>query len=316
MKCSVCGSDQVVYAPSPKLRLCRDHFNEYFHRRFKKMIEKYKVLRDCRKVMVAVSGGKDSVVLLNVLARFSEEYGLELIGLTIDLGIKDYSSKCVEIAVKNYDKLSIDYRVIKLNDEYGVSIDSIAKIPRRVMRRPLCSICGIIKRYVLNKVALELEVDAIATGHNLDDMIKFMITNMYNGRIIDLIKLVPKIPSRGKLVTKIRPLAFFTNEETLIYALANNLDFNQDKCPYMPPEKSFQNTIQKAIDLIEKEYPGFKLHFYNAFISKIQPLLATKYEESPLYECIKCGMPTSSKDVCAFCRIRERAIQWIKRRGS
>jgi len=133
------------------------------------------MLREGQRVAVAVSGGKDSVSLLHALWRLRERLGVELVGVTIDLGIRGYSEEYVGVAVENFEKLGVPYRVVRLAD-YGFTIDSATRL-----RRPVCSVCGTVKRYLLNKVARELGAHVVATGHTLDDFLSVLLQAYIRG---------------------------------------------------------------------------------------------------------------------------------------
>ncbi len=67
MRCSICGSRAIIRIPDLRRNFCEKHFVEYFERRVQKTIERYQMLKNVKKLLVAVSGGKDSLVLLHVL---------------------------------------------------------------------------------------------------------------------------------------------------------------------------------------------------------------------------------------------------------
>jgi len=290
----------VYYAHRMRKIVGKEDFLRYFERTVRRTIEKFKMFNRGAKVLVAVSGGKDSLALLYALTSLAEELGIKVIGLTINLGIKRYSGKVAKIAEYHYKRLGLDYLIIDLKEEYGVSLDELTKV--RELRRPPCSICGIVKRYLMNKIGLELGVNVIATGHNLNDLAQFIIFSLINGRLEDLSKLTPYVPGvGGLLIAKAKPLAFTYEDETLSYVKAKGLKYLTEKCPYKP-KKGLQLYIRGALNYLEEREPSSLYNLVNNVVRKINPLL--KGKEEGLGKCEKCGMPSKGK-ICSFCKVME-----------
>lgn len=305
-KCSICGSPAVAYEHTIRAHLCGTHFTEFVERRVSRTVEKYKMLRGVKRLVVAVSGGKDSVTLLRIMHKLYGEH-LELLGVTIDLGISGYSGGCVEAAVRNFEALGVEYRVVRLGD-YGFSIDDVNLLNRRrVLRRPVCSVCGMVKRYMINKVALELGADAVATGHNLNDLLLFSLMDIMSASFSELSKLRPKTPTSGKLISRVRPLIFLTDKHTLLYALLNNVPFNPADCPYAP-QRGIRVDLLRALDKVEEGNPGFKLALALGMLKLAGKLHVPEAQEG-IGECKLCGMPTGSPGLCSFCKLRSQVLR-------
>jgi len=308
----MCERRAVVKLRYARLSLCPEHFIEFIEKRFKKTIHKVKALREVNKVVVAVSGGKDSVTLLHLMHKVSKELGFKIIGLTIDLGIGEYSIKSVNKAIKNYEMLGTSYEIVDLKKEYGFSIDDIARYRKRAgIRKPICSVCGTIKRYIMNKLALDIGADAIVTGHNLDDIVYYIFSTLYTGRIKDLAKISIYTPSKYKLVAKVKPLAYISEKETLLYVLLRRLPFNYGVCPYAKL-RTFHEQIRKTSNMLEEKIPGLKITYAKMFLEKINPIIYSHYvREEKLKECKVCGMPTTS-EICGFCKLRSAMGKVLK----
>ncbi len=306
VKCGRCGRKARVRLRYARLSLCKEHFIEFMEKRFLKISSENNLFKNINKVLVAVSGGKDSVTLLHLMCKASNHFGFEIHGLTIDLGIgKEYSKDSVEASVKNFEILKIPYTIFNLKKHYGFTIDNIALYGRKAgIRRPVCSVCGTVKRYIMNKVALEVKADAIATGHNLDDMIQYILSSVYAGRIEDLVKLELKTPTKNGLISRIKPLVYFSEKETLLYVLLRKLPFNYNVCPHFRP-RIFHEQIRKISNELEEVTPGSKITLVKMFLEKIQPALNKYYppKEEKLRKCKICGMPSSS-ETCSFCKVR------------
>ncbi|MGC9208291.1 MAG: ATP-binding protein [Nitrososphaeria archaeon] len=306
MKCSICGKEAVRFIPYANIALCREHFIQWFEKRFFRHLEEYKILDGSRKVAVAVSGGKDSVTLLHLLKKASERYGFKLFGITIDLGIDrgtQYSRKSVEIAVSNFRQLNVDYEVVPLKESYGFTIDE----SKTKINRPVCSTCGLVKRYVMSEVAERNGADTLATGHNLDDMAQYVLSAYVHGDLEYVLRNGPVTPPKpGFPVKKVKPLFLTPEEEILHYALLNGFQFIYDPCPY---SEEFNRVSKEKLGLIikrvEKEYPGFAAGLVRTFEREIRPRLSAESRPAELGRCKICGRATSpGRDICSFCSIR------------
>jgi len=292
--CRVCRQRAAVRLKYANLALCKQHFIEYFERRIFRTIKKYNMMREGDRVAVAVSGGKDSVALLYALSSLREKLKVELMGITIDLGIKGYSERCVQIAVRHYEHLSIPYEVVDVR-EYGFTVDEL-----KGLRRSPCSACGVIKRYLLNKVSREMGARVLATGHNLDDFLAVVLQAYIRGDLRLLSKLKPSLPPIDGLIAKVKPLVETHEKDALLYVLLRGLEYMEEECPYAVGATSIE--YKALLNQLEDKHPGIKLQMLRAFLDRIQPLIT--YEEPPLAICEKCGEP-SSGSICQFCRLLE-----------
>jgi uncharacterized protein (TIGR00269 family) len=293
-KCRVCGAPAYARLEYANLQLCRDNFVRFFERRVERTVERYGMFERGSRVAVAVSGGKDSVALLHSLWKLRGKLGVELVAITIDLGIAGHSDRYVPLARRVCERLGVSCRVVDLRGEYGFSVDEL-----RGLRRPVCSLCGAVKRYVLNREARELGAHVLATGHNLDDFLAALLQAYIRGDLRALAKLRPYLPPEGKLVARAKPLVETPERDTKLYVEALGLEHVTWKCPYSSGAPSFE--YKRVLDLLEEEHPSIKFQMLRSFLERIQPLISV--EEPSLLSCSKCGEPSSSP-VCQFCRIK------------
>lgn len=267
---------------------CEVCFVKYYEGKVRKLIKKFDLIEKGDKVMAAVSGGKDSLSCLFLLGLMRGSLKMELEAMYIDLGMKgctgEKSKKVVEELCRRID---VKLNVVKISDYADRSIIEAAKITGR----PMCSVCGVAKRYLMNKFTREKGFEKLATGHNTDDVIRFFFKNVVSGRTEWTEKLKPLLkPLHEKMVYKIKPLFECEERENEFYLSVNGIDFVKNRC-------SFRDEWKEIADKIESTKKGFKL-------SLVRWLEKVKIEETPraLKECEICGEPTSSS-ICSFCRI-------------
>ncbi len=311
-RCRLCGNEAVFYDYLSRRSLCGDHFVEVFESRVEETIRRYKLLKGVERLVVCVSGGKDSVALLHVLSRVAGEK-VEIIGLHVDLGIKGYSEEARMHALENFKSAGVEYKILSLSKEHGFTIDDVVML-RRKLGKPACSVCGTVKRYLINKFAIDVGADAVATGHNLDDLVLFAVHSIVTGRVQDLVKLTPRSEGAGKMVTRIRPLALASGKETLAYTILIGASYQENPCPYTPPRRGLRFVLERKLAEIEDESPGFKRQLYAQLTRRIIPALNTSFlGEEKLLQCRVCGMPSSS-EVCSFCKLKERLSKLLEKR--
>ncbi len=291
MKCIRCKKQAEVELKSHNAAFCRDCFLYFFENQVLKAIKSFRMFTRKDKILVAASGGKDSLTLWNVLL----DLGYNADGLFVHLGIEGFSDiakgKVERFAKERNAKLV----VVNLKDE-GIPIPEVKKKTRRVV----CSLCGQIKRYYFNMVGLKEGYDVLATGHNLDDEVSRLFSNVLHWKMEYLVDQSPVLPSEEGLLKKVKPLYRVTEYETSVYAFFKGLDFVDIECPY---SKGATFTMyKKHLNQIEFSSPGTKIDFYQGFLKNLKPILE-KREEKVKNRCKICGYPTFS-DVCSVCRLK------------
>jgi len=301
LKCSLCEEPAVTVVRYAKLRLCRKHFTEFICKRVLKAIERYRLVQKDWRVLVAISGGKDSAALLHILTVLSKQLGFEVIALHIDLGIGEYSRKAREAAEKLCKDLEVPLVLLSLGELLGAGIPELAT----KSRRPACSLCGLVKRYLINAAAVELRARTIALGHHLDDLLPYIVKNFVLQSLSEIGKLGPKTESGEFFVGRIRPLYEVSESETTLYTYLCSLPVVEERCPYAVRGESLEKEIREFLNSVEAKRPGFKIAFARAVAKNIG--FYRKEMASATNTCRHCGMLTSG-DVCAFCRLTERLL--------
>lgn len=303
--CHACLSKPAeIFLDYSHRRLCIDCFLKYYEKKVKQTIDKYRMIKVGEKIGVAVSGGKDSTALIYVLKKLYPS--LNLVGIHLNLGIKEYSNHCNEILREFIKKLNIPLIEFNLLKQLGFSIHDFEGTEHG---KKICSICGTIKRYLLNKIAYEERINKLATGHNLDDIVEVIFNCYLQGDVTQLSRISPITPANHpKLVARIKPLCMMTEMENLLYASYLELPFRSLSCPLSKGNRSLK---QKRLinEKIVQEIPTFKHMLFKSYLKRIAPYFKT-YPNVEIFECKYCGMPTS-KDVCAFCRLTQRVKKLI-----
>jgi uncharacterized protein (TIGR00269 family) len=315
---SECKALAITVIPNARLHLCKAHFLHYVEHRVTETIEKKHLISTHRpdKVLLALSGGKDSQVLLHILHKL---YGnsIQMEGIYIELGIhcNAYSAESERIARQSCEQLGIPFHVINIKESYGLNIDEIHAmitaygdkkkgLPQELFKGE-CSYCGAYKRYSINKYAVEHGFTKVATGHNLTDESTALLVNFFNAELNYLSRSGSINNSESNaLVPRIKPLFYTSEEEVMLYAYYSQIPHVATECEYA--KVSPNPKIKKELQELEKGRPGLILGWMRQYQKKLKPILVEQQAKItaasvPEKKCSVCGMP-SAKKKCAFCR--------------
>ncbi len=301
MKCRKCGRQAVFNMRRHKLALCAEHYLEWFPEQVERAINKYKMFTHDDKVLVAVSGGKDSLTLWDVLLGLGYRAEGLYIGLGVDggLGYSDLSLEKIEGFMATRPGAAL--HKVDIPESYGESVPEVAARTQRGRGKP-CAVCGLIKRYVMNRAASEGNFDALATGHNLDDEAAVLFGNTLHWQVGYLARQAPVLEEQGDLARKVKPLCRLYEREAAAYALIKGIDYIYDECPHAVG--STTNRYKELLNELELDSPGAKLQFYLSFLkAKEQGLFQQAMEQVTLHPCENCGQPTTAPGLCTFCRL-------------
>ena len=297
MKCTVCRGPAVIDLRRHNANFCGDHFLKFCRDQVAKAISQHDMIAAGHRVLVAVSGGKDSLALWDLLI----ELGYDVEGMTIGLGIGDYSKASTAASVAFAESRGLPLRLIDLRGEYGYDIPTAAAVTRRVP----CSSCGMSKRHLIDSAARDGGFDVVATGHNLDDEAAVLLGNVLHWHTGYLGRQAPVLPERDGFPRKVKPLVRLSERETAAYCVIRGIDYIVDECPMAEGNRHLR--YKEALNTIEATSPGTKHAFYFEFLDKaadrFRPEAAVAQDS--LRPCTVCGSPTSA-EVCAFCRLVDR----------
>jgi uncharacterized protein (TIGR00269 family) len=286
-----------------KLALCSEHYLEWILLQTERMIEKYDMFTHQERILVAVSGGKDSLALWDVLNRLNYDVDGLYIGLGIDGGIA-YSNESRRYSEEFAEKQKLNLHIVEVAQEFNNTIPQLAKRSERGRGKP-CSVCGLTKRHIMNQVATNEHYDALVTGHNLDDEAATLFNNTLNWTTGYLQRQSPILESTHPgLVRKAKPFCRFSERETAAYAFLRGIQYIYDECPHAIGAKSIYN--KELLNQLEANRPGAKLSFYLSFLKAKENGFFTQQEVTNnfiLNTCPSCGGPTTVPGECAFCRM-------------
>lgn len=300
MKCRKCGGTAALELRRHNAAFCSPHFIEFFRKQVAEAVHRHRMFTRDETIMVAVSGGKDSLALWDVLI----EEGYRTAGLYLDLGIFDYSkesrAKCEAFAAARGQTLHVE----RVADAVGAPIPVV----QQATRRPTCSACGLSKRYLMNRAALEHGYAVVATGHNLDDEAATLFGSVMHWQTDALPRQSPALAStHPKLVRRVKPLYRLSELETAAYAFLRGIDYIVEECPFAPGATSIAH--KQVLDRLEEASPGAKHNFLFGFLDRARPAFE-RVENVELHECTSCGQVTTGA-VCAFCKLADL----VKRRA-
>jgi len=296
-KCIKC--EKKVYCSN----LCRDHFRNYFEKKVIRTILKFGLFSKKDRIGVAVSGGKDSTVCLYVLKKL----GYPVEALTVDAVIGNYTKTNLENLRSVCKKYNIKLHEISFREEFGMSLCYIKSVSQsKGLNYSSCLICGVLRRYLLNKYAKKLGLDCICTGHNLDDEAQAFVMNVFRNDLI-LAKRQGPITGAGSnksFVKRAKPLYLCTEKETTAYSKLMKFPVNYKRCPCS--EGAYRREYRDMLNIFEKRHPPIKYNIISFFLRTIYKMKdldeKAKQEQGDINACQYCGEPCS-KDMCKRCEI-------------
>ena len=292
MKCKRCRDKAEIKLRQHNAAFCRPCFVFFVQRQVQRTIDQDHMFGHDAPVLVAVSGGKDSLALWEILG----ELGYTTTGLHLSLGIGDYSAESTRKTEEFASARGLELIVVDLGSE-AEPVPTLA----RFTNRPPCGACGLAKRHFMDKVADERGFKVLATGHNLDDEAARLMGNVMHWQMGYLAKQRPVLEANHeRFARKVRPLYRLTEYEMAAYAFFRGIDYILDECPNSVG--ATQLVYKDALNRIETEMPGAKMSFVREFLRSAQPVLAAA-ESQPQNTCERCGMP-SFATLCSFCNLR------------
>jgi uncharacterized protein (TIGR00269 family) len=296
VKCRKCGKPASLELRRHNAAFCAPDFLDFFRNQVREAIRKHRMFARDEHVLVAVSGGKDSLALWDVLLQLDYRAS----GLYLGLGIGEYSSRSGDVTRAFAAERRAELVEVDLSNEYGFDIPTAG----RKGSRSTCAVCGLSKRYVFNRVALERGFDVVATGHNLDDEAATLLGNTLRWDTEYIARQSPVLPAREGMAKKVKPLYRLSELETAAYSFLRGIDYIVEECPLVAGNTQLR--YKEAMNAIESRSPGTKAQFFLGYLDKAAHLFREE-GGATLTLCEECGQPTTGR-FCAFCRARAQGL--------
>ena len=314
-RCHFCRETSIIEVPRHRAAYCAEHFVDHVRSQVRDAIDRHRMLSYRDRILVAVSGGKDSLALWDVLL----DMGYRADGLYLGLGIGGYSDRSGALVQAFAEERGATLHQVDLSAEYGYDIPAASNL----RNRSSCGVCGLSKRYVFNKTALDHGYDVMATGHNLDDEAAQLLGNVLRWQTPFLARQSPLRPASGGMARKVKPLYRLGEREMAAYCVIKGIDYVVEECPMVGG-----NTVLRykdALNELERHSPGTKAQFLFGFLDRVRDthFAGADTEAADLVDCARCGLPTTAPrgqaagaedPVCAFCRTRDRVLLTLARR--
>lgn len=290
-KCTRCRQQATIPMPSHHANFCQDCFIHFFKTSVLRGIKHFPISKET-PLAIAVSGGKDSLALWDIL----EELGYKTHGLFLDLGIPEFSEPSRE-AVGNFASQKwLTWSLYSIKEEFGFSLPEI----RAKLRGKICAYCGRLKRNFLNRLSVRQGLQTLATGHNLDDEAGRLLGNLLGQRQRYVNKQSPYLPSpHPQIPAKIKPLYRLDIQEIITYCHLRDIEPFSGVCPFS--KGATTKIMKQALTLIESEMPGTKRSFLFSYIKQA----SLEKDQSLFGICKQCGQPAYD-DLCSICRLKDR----------
>lgn len=308
--CSRCKKrDTIIKRPHAGDSLCPLCFENYIEKKISRTISKYGMISSKDRVIVALSGGKDSITLLYNLIKYQERryHSESLIALSINEGIKEYRRPGLEYAENMCKQYGIEHKIINFKEKIGKSLDEIVQLKQKTEKNKYtCNYCALIKRRLLNEEAKELNADILAMGHNLTDIAETFLMNVMYKRINLIGNQYPFKSADNRMnnhfVRKIFPLMKISEEEVFYYVIVKKFKFLNVLCPYRINEPIVRKRVFQFLQESKKYSPELEYNLLEGFL-QLSKILHEKAPKETYNTCLTCGYPTGvDKKLCNYCK--------------
>jgi len=295
MNCDRCQNQATYSRKYSGENLCSKCFSDSILQKIARTISKHKMIKNNELVCVGVSGGKDSLVLLDSLNNMSKTHNFRIIAVTIDEGIPGYRDEALKIVENFCSKLKIEYKVFSYKKLFDLTLEESLHL-RNDEKQSSCSICGTFRRRALDHAAKEINADVIATGHNMDDMVQTFLINILSGDTNKIGWMDPDISA--KKTRKIKPLSEIYESDIVFYAFTNNFPFQSEPCPHM--DEGIRTEIREWLNSLESNHSGIKNNMYKSILKISKIVNESNHIEK--HVCTFCGNECTGM-ICSVCNM-------------
>jgi uncharacterized protein (TIGR00269 family) len=313
-----CGKPAVIFRKYEGSYLCKAHFLQSVERKVKKNMRIHGLVKPRDRIGIGVSGGKDSMVALYLMHKIlSPRRDIKIVAIFLDEGIKGYRESSLKYARDLCKKLGIKHYVYSFREEFGKSLDQKVKEAKMRGKSALptsgessgrkydlevsCTLCGVARRYMLNKHSRKLKLTKLCTGHNLDDEVQAVLMNYIRGDLYRASRMGPgPVVHDKKFIGRIKPLRVIPEKEVALYAILAGLKYHNKECPY---RCGLRLEMRDFVNSLEENHSGMKFTILETF-DRILPCLRdiAEKEEADVRYCRKCREP-SAREICKTCEL-------------
>ncbi|KAL2266107.1 hypothetical protein VTJ83DRAFT_5459 [Remersonia thermophila] len=252
--CANCKTERaVIKRPKNHAKLCKGCFIQVFEDEVHHTITSSQLFHPGEKIAIGASGGKDSTVLASVLKTLNERhgYGLELVLLSIDEGIKGYRDDSLETVRRNAVQYDMPLKIVGYDELYGWTMDQVVET---IGKKGNCTYCGVFRRQALDRGAKMLGIKHVVTGHNADDVAETVLMNLLRGDLARLSRSTSIVTGDSRSeVKRSKPLKYSYEKEIVLYAHHKKLDYFSTECIYSP--EAFRGSARALVKQLERVRP-------------------------------------------------------------
>jgi tRNA(Ile)-lysidine synthase TilS/MesJ len=337
--CKYCSRNSVYFRRISGENFCRDHFIQSIEDRIRRTVRKYQMFSPQQKVVVGLSGGKDSLVMLYNIIKLQRrsQCNIPVEAILIDEGISGYRQESIAYAQQKCSEWNVNLHIISFKEFFGKTLDDV--IPQlHQLQFNACTVCGTVRRRLLNDKALELKADRLAIGHNLDDQAETFIQNILRN---DLSKIRTNPPHgnpldpEGNFVPRVKPLITILEEEIVRYCFYLGFPIQNTPCPYVSTFPILRKKVQIFLNSLENHSAETKFNLLeinehlvkilstdNSMIPQLREFSFIEQEETEssftvnkinyqekMKKCQNCGHPCGeNRKICHFCELHQKLV--------
>lgn len=296
--CSRCGGKPFYTRRYSGETLCAACFKDSIVDKTRRTVSKYKMISPGERVAVAVSGGKDSLSLLQVLVTLYGPKRNPIIAISVDEGVAGYRDEALEHARSLTRELDVEHLVVSYREMFGFSLDEALDWNGK-RNASSCSFCGVFRRRAIDEAAARVNASVVATAHNLDDCVQTFMMNLMHGDVARLGWLDPSYADDSFPVRRVKPFMEIYEEEVALYAYQMGIPFQSVSCPYM--HEGLRSEVRDYLNAMEASHPGMKNVLLRSSLGVISRYARSSSRQS--VPCSSCGKP-SSNGLCSVCRMK------------
>ncbi len=315
--CDSCEHPAVILQEYSGRVLCNKHLAKSVRKKISRELrQQFEIEKGVMTtIFVAISGGKDSAVLLDSLVDIlGQRRDVKIIAGTVDEGIEGYRPPSLICAEELCKKLDVEFVTVSYRELQFMDMDDVVKKLPMVIEndndapRMPCAYCGVFRRQGINYLASKVGADVVALGHNLDDMAQTVLMNLTNGDIERTLRLAPHTttPLDG-MAPRIVPLRWVPEQEIHLYALHRNLPIHHEECPHARGALRWRH--RELVARMEEDVAGTRHGLVRAadhikvMRDQITALGGSPTKLAPPAPCVQCGELTSGNQ-CKACDMR------------